>query len=192
MTVEEIFGKISAHMVEGMMFHEQMSDYYGFLGLDGYRCCHKYHYICETVSRAKVHKFYIDNYNKLLIDNFVNSGSIIPTGWNKLTRFDVDPATKRTAVKNGLAEWHKWEKSTVELYSQMLKELYELGEMAAYGEVKKLLKDAIEEVRFAEKKTIHLTALNFDMSDIYDEQDDIYKCYHKKLKCVSECLEECG
>ena len=29
MTVEEIFSQLAAHMIEGLMVHSQMSDYYG-------------------------------------------------------------------------------------------------------------------------------------------------------------------
>lgn len=59
MTVEEIFSKISAHMIEGMMFHEQMCNYYDFLGLHGYKRCHEYHYLCETIEHRKLERFYI-------------------------------------------------------------------------------------------------------------------------------------
>ena len=31
MTVEEIFRDLSAHMVKGVMIHEQLADYYDFL-----------------------------------------------------------------------------------------------------------------------------------------------------------------
>ena len=35
MTVEEIFSDLSKHMIEGLMAHSQLSDYFGFLGLEG-------------------------------------------------------------------------------------------------------------------------------------------------------------
>ncbi len=35
MTIEEIFSEISKHMIEGIMIHAQMADYYNFLGLKG-------------------------------------------------------------------------------------------------------------------------------------------------------------
>lgn len=36
MTVDEIFSQIAGHMVEGLMTHAQLADYYNFLGLRGY------------------------------------------------------------------------------------------------------------------------------------------------------------
>ena len=40
MTVDEIFSKLSGHMIKGLMIHDQMSDYYDFLSLRGYKRCH--------------------------------------------------------------------------------------------------------------------------------------------------------
>ena len=48
MTTGEIFSKIAAHMIEGLMFHQQMANYYEFLGLEGYAQCHGYRYMEES------------------------------------------------------------------------------------------------------------------------------------------------
>ena len=49
MVIEEIFAKLKNHMLEGMVFHDQMSRYYDFLNLKGYKRCHEYHYFEETL-----------------------------------------------------------------------------------------------------------------------------------------------
>lgn len=41
MTVEEIFTELSAHMIQGLMFHDQINSYYLFLGLNKYACDHE-------------------------------------------------------------------------------------------------------------------------------------------------------
>lgn len=33
MPVIDVFAKVSDHLIDGMMMHEQMADYYNFLGL---------------------------------------------------------------------------------------------------------------------------------------------------------------
>ena len=50
MTVEQIFSEIINHMVKGLMVHEHLANYYDFLGLQGYRQCHEYHYKEESCS----------------------------------------------------------------------------------------------------------------------------------------------
>ena len=48
MSIDEIFSKMSEHMVKGMMVHEQLMNSYLYLGLKGYAACHEYHYLEET------------------------------------------------------------------------------------------------------------------------------------------------
>lgn len=190
MTIAEIFGKISAHQVEGMMFHEQMSDYYDFMALDGYSCCHRWHYICETMTRSKLHKFYIKQYNKLLIDSKVDTGSVIPTSWRQVSRFDVDPNTKKNAVKNGVSAWIDWEKKTYELYLQMHKELMNLDEPKAAKLVAELMHDAEKEIYCAEMKSLKLSSIGYDMTYIYEEQDRIMNKYKCHIDKVHETVKE--
>lgn len=37
MPVIDVFAKVSDHLIDGMMVHEQTADYYNFLGLDGFK-----------------------------------------------------------------------------------------------------------------------------------------------------------
>ena len=57
MTVDEIFNKIAQHMVEGLMVHTQMSDYFNFLSLDGYHKCHEYHFLEESRNFRKISNY---------------------------------------------------------------------------------------------------------------------------------------
>jgi hypothetical protein len=188
MNIAEIFGMISAHQVEGMMFHEQISDYYDFLALDGYACCHRWHYICETMSRSSLHKFYIENYDKLLMDAKVDAGSVIPTSWVGVSRFDVDANTKKSAVKSGVTEWQKWEKATYDLYFKMYKEILTLDEPLAADYVMKLMNDVNCEIQCAEKKLLKLTSVGFDLSYIYSEQDRILEKYSCPIDKVDKTI----
>ena len=45
MTNEEIFNKLASHMIEGIMIHDEMSRAYSFLGLEGFKLCHEYHFL---------------------------------------------------------------------------------------------------------------------------------------------------
>ena len=63
MTIDEIFSQLGAHMVEGLMIHSQMSDYFGFLGLKGYQECHKYHYFEENANYRRLNTDLYHNKN---------------------------------------------------------------------------------------------------------------------------------
>ena len=41
MTVEEIFETLSRRMLDGIMLHSDMVDYYRFISLNGYAKCHE-------------------------------------------------------------------------------------------------------------------------------------------------------
>ena len=170
MTVDEVFTKISSHMIEGLMFHSQMAEYYQFLGLPGYCQCHEYHYLEETRSYHKIIIDYITCFNKLLPAGKANDPGLIPANWYKYTRTDVDVNTKRTSVKSGLEKWVAWEKETKTLYQQMHQELIKLGEIAAALKVEELIEDVTEELKEAEQYLLNKKATDYDMVDIVEEQ----------------------
>lgn len=170
MTVEEIFGKIANHMVEGLMFHSQMAEYYQFLGLDGYSQCHEYHFLCESKSYHKIIIDFINYFNKLLPTSQAENPNVIPRTWYKYIRADVDMSTKRNSVKTGLEKWVSWEKETQNLYQQMYKELINIGEIAAANKVMELIKDVTEELHDAEQYLLNKKSTEYDMVDIIEEQ----------------------
>ena len=67
MTVEEIYADVAAHMIEGLMIHEQLANYYDFLGLGGYKRCHEYHYIEESVKYRGLYRYFINQKNDSII-----------------------------------------------------------------------------------------------------------------------------
>lgn len=184
MTVEEIFSKLSAHMIEGMMFHEQMANYYDFLNLKGYKRCHEYHYFCETICHRKLQRYFINHYNKLIPDIPLNTSSAIPSSWYKYTRQDVDTATKRKETGNGVTKWITWEKETKALYTEMYQALEEIQECSAAEMVLKLIEDVDREIKYAERKQLDLKAIDYDMSVIIPCQKKIHNKFERKLHCM--------
>ena len=121
MTLEEIYRDLSAHMIKGLMVHDELANYYGFLGLDGYRCCHEYHYMAENCGYKKLNKYFIHHHNKLIPYKDIDNPNVIPDSWYRYAREDVDNATKENAIKRGLSIWLEWEKETKRLYQNMYK-----------------------------------------------------------------------
>lgn len=190
MTVEEIFVKLSDHMINGMMFHEQMANYYDFMGLCGYKRCHEYHYICETMGHRKLNRCYINRYNKLIPESEFNNTSVIPSNWYRYERQEVDAGTKRNAVKNGVAEWLKWEHETHELYSEIYKELCDLGEVTSAEYVKRLICDVEKEIKCAERKQLELEAVEYNLSYVISKQHKVHNKYKRKTEEKVICFGE--
>lgn len=105
MTVEEIFAELSAHMVKGLMIHDQMANYYCFLNLKGYTKCHTYHYLRENKDYIELNHYYHVHHNRLIKERPIENPKVIPNSWYAYARNDVDTTSKRNGVKAGLEKW---------------------------------------------------------------------------------------
>ena len=78
----------------------------------------------------------------------------------------------------------EWEIKTKRVYESYCKELFSLGEIASMIELEKYVKDVDNEIEEGYKKIASLKSINYNISNIYDEQDDLYKKFKKKIKEV--------
>lgn len=186
MEVHEIFSELINHSIQGLMFHDQMANYYKFLGLDGYAECHEYHFLKETCGYRKLQKYFICHYNKLVPETRFDNPDVIPDSWYNYTRQDVDAATKKNAVKSGLTEWVAWETTTKDLYQRMYKELYDLGEIATAMFIQEYIQDVTEEHAKAQGYLLDKMAIGFNIDSMIAEQKSKHKKYKKRLEEYAE------
>lgn len=182
MTVEEIFKNISSHMIKGIMVHEQMSDYYDFLNLHGYKRMHEYHMHCEMKSMRKLHRYFLNHFNRLIEEDTIENPDVIPSSWYRYTRQEVDANTKRNAVKSGIEKWVAWEEETKDLYEKMYNELLSLGEVAAAKKISCFIHDVDCELKWAQRKHINLVSSDYSMAYILGQQDYLHDWYMEKMK----------
>lgn len=182
MVVDEIFSKVSAHMVKGMMFHDQMMRYYNFLGLCGFGKCHEWHFIQESKAYRKLNKFFTEHYGRLIPEASVDDPKAIPDGWYAVSRNQVDQQRRMTAVKTGVTSWIAWESTTKSVYQNMEKELIDMGETNAAHHFACLVNDVSHELKVAEKKSLLFNSVNFDASFIVSMQDELYEKYKEMIK----------
>lgn len=187
MTAEEIFAKVSQHLVQGLMIHSEMSDYYNFLGLEGYSKCHLYHYYKESIGYKELNDFFIKNYNKIIPESKNENPPIIPQAWYQYNRQQVDNATRKNSIQTGITKWINWEAETKNLLQQMYQELMAINDVAGAMKIKEMLKDTAEEHATAYQKMIELKAMDYDMGVIMDKQDTLTDSYCKKIKKLFMC-----
>lgn len=180
MTVDEIFLKVAYHLLNGVMFHDQLVQGFRFLSLPGYTECQEYHYLEERKNYNDFRAYYIEHYNQLInIEPFKNE-TIIPLNWFKHDRFDVDPNTKRTAIRDFYKKWMDWERDTKKFLEEQYLELHKINEIAAAIIIQHLIQDVDEELRNVENHFLKLESIGYDIVQIYDEQDLLYEKYHTK------------
>lgn len=185
MTIEEIYSNINEHMINGLMLHDQLANYYDFLGLGGYKRCHEYHYFKENMAYRSLNRYFINHHNKLIPEAKFDNISIIPNSWYEHVREDVDISTKKNGVKMGLEKWVEWERKTKKLYEQMYKEAMEIGEVASAHKIMCLVKDVDCELKKAERYWLNKESIGYDMTAIVEEQNKKHDKYKKKMeKCL--------
>lgn len=182
MTVDELFSSLSSHMIKGLMLHDQMSDYYDFLSLRGYKRCHECHYKTEMRGYRKLHRYFINHYGKLIEEGRVDDPQAIPSSWYRYTRKEVDANTKRSAVRTGVEKWIAWEKETKSKYEDAYRELVNMGEEAAAIFMQDYIKSVDCELKMAERKALDLEAVDYSLGFIVGEQTRIHDKYKRKMK----------
>ena len=180
MAVNEIFRDLSAHFVKGMMVHDKMADYYDFLSLRGYKRCHEYHFRRESANYRRLHRYYINRYHKLIEEAPVGEPDIIPASWYRYTRNEVDTSTKRSAIKSGVDKWITWETETLNKLQQAYDALCEAGDPAAALFIEDYIQDTECELKAAHRKALELSAVDYDMPYIMQEQKRIHDKYKRK------------
>lgn len=188
MTVAEIYKTLSHQMITGLMIHEQLANYYDFLALAGYKRCHEYHYLAESIAYRKVCRYYTNHHNKIIEEVRIDVPEVVPSNWYKYDRQDVDMSTKKGAVKNGIVMWVDWERETKELYQNLYNELLALGEVASANFVASLICDVDHELKIAERHHLKLKSVDFDISMIIGVQDHLHKKYKKCTKKIGELM----
>lgn len=187
MTVEEIFGLIAQHMIKGMMVHVQLSDYFNFIGLKGYAKCHEYHYYEESKNYRDLVNYYMRHYNKIVLDLPVENPHIIPDDWSQFTRYEVSSTVRKNAVISGFDKWLDWELKTKKTYNNYCKELYNLNEIASMTKIKEYVEDVDEEIAEGHDKILGLKTVDYDIFEIYEEQEKLEKKFTKKIKELKLC-----
>lgn len=182
MAVKEIFTKISDLYVNGIIFHSDMSKYFDFLNLHGFKRLHQYRYFCESKENCELQGYYINRFQELLPETESYSESPIPQSWHKYKRSDVSASDKANGVKAGFEKWLNWEKSVRTTLQMSAKELRNLGECEAACEVECMLCDNEEEIKRAERMFLMLKSVDFSPEYIEEIQPELHKKYKKKLK----------
>lgn len=180
MAISDIFAGLNARLIEGMMFHDKMANYFDFLGLMGYKRMHEYHFLCESAEMRGLNRYYTNHYNRLIPDVALSAPKLIPAVWYDHSRTDVESATKKTAVKTAMEQWSEWEHETKKLYEKAYCDLCDLGEIAAACKVRGMVQDVDQECKYADRLCIELSGMEYDMPTITSMQDKLHAEFAEK------------
>lgn len=180
-SVESIFSEINARMIAALMFHDQMADYFDFMGMKGYKRLHEYQYFSESMERKKVNQYYINHHNKLIPNTYSGQVEVIPENWQTANRISVGKSTKQKGIEDGFNQYHEWEAETKSLYEHYASKLRETGSVADAIMVEKLVEDVDNELKKLERIIVDLISSGYDMVYITESQQSIHDKYKAKM-----------
>nr|DAH67896.1 MAG TPA: hypothetical protein [Caudoviricetes sp.] len=180
-SVESIFSEINARMIAALMLHDQMADYFDFLGMKGYKRLHEYQYFSESLERKKLNQYYINHHNKLIPDIYSGQVAVIPENWITANRISVGKSTKQKGIEEGFHQYHEWESETKSLYEHYASKLREMGAVADAIMVEKLVEDVDQELKKLERIVVDLISSGYDMVYITESQQGLHDKYKEKL-----------
>lgn len=187
MPFEELCKLIAQKLLQGCMNHEQFANYYDFLGLEGYKLCHEYHYFEQMCAYRQFISYYIKHYNKLIptsTNESLLSFTIIPNNWYDYLRDDMDINTRRNAVKSGIEKYVHWEEQVKNFLEDMYTQTMSQRHVAMSFKIKQLIQSVEKEIEKAKQTYLELKAIDYDLSVIIEKQQGLAKKYRKKLEQI--------
>lgn len=181
-SVEDVFSEINARQIAAIMIHDQMADYFDFLGLSGYKRFHLYQYFAESEERRKTAHYYINHHGKLIRDTFEGNVQMIPEAWQSANRMSVRKSTKQKAVEDGFSAHLAWEQSTKDVYQKYATALRSMGNVADAIFVDNLVCDVDNELERLERIITDLITAGYDPIYIMESQKPLHDKYKKKMK----------
>lgn len=181
-SVDDVFAEINARQIAALMMHDQMADYFDFLGLSGYKRLHLYQYFTESKERRDVAHYYINHHGKLIQDRFEGNVQMIPESWRSANRMSVGKSTKQKAVEDGFSVYLGWEQATKDVYQKYATALREQGYVADAIFVDRLVEDVDNELERLERIITDLITSGYDPVYIVESQKELHDKYKKKMR----------
>ena len=145
MTCQEAMLSIIQRQTEGLMYHDEMTDYYTFLNLGILKDLHKKQTKEELNSLRKAKCSFISTFGVLPIYTAVDPRAI-PPDWKSRTTEDVDEQSLKILIETSLSSYLNWEEKTCTIYKAAAKELKEHMHFPLYREVCEMIEEVQEEI----------------------------------------------
>lgn len=175
-SAKEVYSAICSRQVVALMFHDEMADFFDFLGLYGFKQMHECQYCKESDERRHLKNFYMQQHNRILMQDDVEPVEVIPSDWNKYTRMDVTVPVRKQAVQRAVEQYRAWEVETKALYERCAYYLLEWHMISDFNKINGLIEDVSCELKCLEKLCLQLKAMDYDPGYI----ESIQEHYHHK------------
>ena len=179
---EEVYIEIDEHMQKALALHEQLADYFCFLGLQGFKRKLEYQYMCEVAEKRKLHHKYTNIHHKIIQFKQAELPHIIPSDWRRYTTNDVNDNVLPRYVKSAMQTYKEWEEKTKQLYEDLWQECISYGMTADAEYISDLVSDVTKEIKKVNRMCEQLNGTGYEATSIHTMQDKIHEKYKKKYE----------
>jgi len=174
--------KINDNLITATLFHREQSDLMSFLSLRGFSELHEHQYSSESMIQRKVKHFLIRTYCVAPLDFIPESADVLKPLIGGKKRNELSSDDKCDIVKRSFRAYSDWEKSSLELYESVAKELASSGDIKAYSVAKCIVDDVAEELAMVNDMINSYALMNWDMAQIVGEQSELAEKYIYKTR----------
>lgn len=173
----ELMGKINDNYHMAICAHKELADIYDFIGLKGYSLWHEFNYLSEILTQRKIKNYITKTYKILLPDRLPVSADISEKLLSGKNRKELKPEKIFEITKETFRIYLEWEETTLQGYQRAAKQIFDSGDTSTFNFVSKLVKSVKAELDYVTDKAIELTAMDWDMTVIVDEQKTYVERY---------------
>lgn len=178
----ELYSEVNKRMTTALMMHANMSDYFNFMGLHGFKRIHECQYFEESINKRKLNRKILDIHNKIVPETGHEKIEVIPKDWYKYTRMDIDDNILAKFVRSAFKTYKEWEEETKCFYECIASIFMERGEFIDY----QIMLCYVEKVQCELKKIYRLcgelNGVGYDAVYIMEIQKRIHDDYKHKMK----------
>lgn len=186
MSVKEIFSNLSAHMLKGIMFHNDMADYFNFMGYKGFKRMQEYAFICENLEYRRLNRYAINHLGALIPKTNTSAETHIPSALYTMSRENMDSNAHKNALEIIFDAWCSWEYETKKYYERLYNELFELNEIACCEYLMCLIDKVDKEQKIVDDLRVKLKSVDYNLECVLSMQEHLHKKYKKKMKKWSD------
>ena len=175
---------IDDQLTTAIQFHRENEQLYAFLALHGFEMLHLYQYITESETKQKLKKHIITMYDVIQPDCAPRDINLIAPLIGNVKRSQLSANSRWTILQNVWNSYIDWEKSTLDKYIGIAKQLINESAIVDYNFVNLIIDDVTEELINILDSETQMAAIEWDMPQILAMQTEIYDKYYKKLQHI--------
>jgi hypothetical protein len=154
---------IIQRQTEGVMYHDQMTDYYAFLHLDKLKELHHERTKEELCSLRKVKCDYIKVFKSVPFYT-TNNPQQIPSDWRTKTTSSIDEVSLQTLLHKSLEDGLAWEQETCRIYKEAAKVFKENMNFYLYKEACKMIEETQNEIYELSEMLVEAASYSYNPS----------------------------